>query len=55
MIRRLVRLWGWPLLLALLTMTGLIMALVGDGWWDTLSTLALALPVLIGGWHAVRR
>ncbi len=55
MILRVMRVWGWPLLLALMTMAGLIMALVADGWWDTLSTLALGLPVLIGGWHALRR
>ncbi|MFT5535536.1 MAG: hypothetical protein ACI8WM_003487 [Burkholderiaceae bacterium] len=52
---RLMRLWGWPLLLALLTTAGLFMALVGDGWWDTLSTLALGIPLLIGSWHALRR
>ena len=55
MTRALIRLWSWPLLLALLTMAGLVMALVGDGWWDVLSTLALGVPVLVGGGHALRR
>lgn len=49
------RVWGWPLLLALLTIAGLLMALVGDGGWDTLSTLALGFPVLIGSWHLLRQ
>jgi hypothetical protein len=41
------RLWGKPLLIALLSMTGLIAALVGDGYWDVFSWLALGLPIII--------
>lgn len=55
MTRALIRLWSWPVSLGLLTMAGLVIALVGDGCWDSLSTLALAVPVVVGGWHALRR
>lgn len=41
------RLWGKPLLIALLSITGLIAALVGDNYWDVYSWLALGLPVVI--------
>ena len=37
----LMRIWRAPLLFALLTSIGLVSALLGDGWWDDLSTLAL--------------
>jgi len=42
-----IRLWGKPLLIALLSIAGLITALVGDGFWDIFSWVALALPVII--------
>ncbi|HWV65661.1 hypothetical protein [Chitinophaga sp.] len=42
-----IRLWGKPLLIALLSLAGLIAALVGDGVWDVFSWIALALPVII--------
>ncbi|WP_142687986.1 hypothetical protein [Chitinophaga polysaccharea] len=41
------KLWGKPLLIALLSLAGLIAALVGDGAWDAFSWVALALPVII--------
>ncbi|HEY8957016.1 hypothetical protein [Chitinophaga sp.] len=40
-------LWGKPLLIALLSLAGLIAALVGDGVWDIFSWVALALPLII--------
>ncbi|MBS0222740.1 MAG: hypothetical protein JSR91_18585 [Proteobacteria bacterium] len=42
------RIWTWPLVLALLTMIGLLSALLGEGgvWW-ALSWLALAAPLLV--------
>lgn len=47
--------WGWPLGLALLTLLGLISALLGEGgiWW-TLSWSALGLPLLVALWHILR-
>jgi hypothetical protein len=51
----LVRLWGWPLLLAGSTCSGLVSALLSDGWGDLWSWLALGLPVVVSGWCVVPR
>ena len=39
----------WPLLLALLSLFGLIAALVGDDVYDLLSWLTLGVPLLLIG------
>jgi hypothetical protein len=52
------RLWGWPLLLGLLSASGLVSALISDGWGDVWSWLALGLPVLLMallGWRRPAR
>lgn len=36
----------WPLLIALISIVGLVSALVGDGWWDALSWATLGIPAL---------
>ncbi|MDB5974160.1 MAG: hypothetical protein JWR07_920 [Nevskia sp.] len=41
------RVFGMPLLLALLSLLGLVSALLGDGAWDALSWLALGIPVAV--------
>lgn len=50
-----VRMWGAPIVLAILTLIGLISALVGDGVWDHVSALALGVPVLLCLWFGLRR
>jgi hypothetical protein len=42
------RVWRWPTVLALLTLFGLLSALLGEGgvWWG-LSWIALSLPLLV--------
>lgn len=49
------KLWGMPILLGLLSAAGLAGALVGEGIWDDVAALALAAPVVVGAWHALRR
>lgn len=49
------KLWGWPLGLALLTVVGLVAALLGDGVWDVVSAFALGVPVVVGAWYSLRR
>lgn len=49
------RLWGWPIVLGVLTVIGLVSALLGDGIWDCLSALTLGVPVAVGGWYSLRR
>ncbi|MGY3608723.1 MULTISPECIES: hypothetical protein [unclassified Bradyrhizobium] len=36
-----------PLLVAVVSTLGLVGALVGDGWWDALSWVTLAVPVVL--------
>jgi hypothetical protein len=47
-------LWGAPLALAIITVVGLVSALLGDGAWDALSWLALAAPLATVIWCAAR-
>lgn len=52
------RLWGGPILLGLLSASGLLSALVSDHWGDWWSWLALGLPVAVMarfGWGPRRR
>ena len=37
--------FAWPIAIFLLGIAGLVIALTGDGWRDSLSWLALAAPV----------
>ena len=51
MIARLLRsTWTVPILLALLSVVGLVAALTGDGWRDAVAWVGLGLPVLSIGW-----
>jgi hypothetical protein len=52
---RFMSLWGMPILLGILTLVGLVSALLGDGIWDTVSAFALGAPVLVGAWFGLRR
>ena len=49
------KLWGWPIALGLLSASGLVSALVSDGWGDAWAWFALGLPVLVMTRHALRR
>ncbi|TXL73087.1 hypothetical protein FHP25_22645 [Vineibacter terrae] len=44
------RIFGVPLLLATVTVIGLVSALLDDGFWDALSWATLALPMLVAAW-----
>ena len=45
--RSLAQIFAAPLVIAILSTVGLISALVGDGWWDAVSWVALGLPALL--------
>lgn len=45
----------WPLLIAVLTVVGLLSALIGDHGWDALSWALLAVPVGLCGYFSVAR
>lgn len=51
---RFYRLWSLPLLIALLTAGGLVVALLGDGIWDALSWLMFAAPLMSITWILTR-
>jgi hypothetical protein len=46
------RLWGWPIALGVLTATGLLSALVSEGWGDVWSWIALGIPVAVCAWFS---
>ena len=49
------RVFAFPLLLALLSVGGLVIALTGDGWRDAAAWVALGVPVLAVGWAIATR
>lgn len=44
------KVYGPPVILALITATGLLSALFGDGVWDEVSWIAMAVPLAIIFW-----
>ena len=50
------RLWGWPIVLGVLTSVGLVSALFSDGGLgDAVAWVALGIPTVIGFWYGWRR
>jgi len=47
--------WTAPIVLGVLTIVGLISALVGDGAWDALSAVTLGVVAAVGAWCGLRR
>ncbi|MFD1143305.1 hypothetical protein ACFQ4C_19410 [Larkinella insperata] len=48
------RVWTVPIILAILSLVGLIAALVGDGLLDFVSWLTLGIPLVVIGWFVYR-
>ncbi len=44
-----------PMVLGVLSVVGLISALVGDGVWDGVSWVTLAVPILLCGYFFLKR
>ncbi|MBR2120836.1 MAG: hypothetical protein IJ935_19780 [Afipia sp.] len=44
-----------PLVLGVLSIVGLVSALVGDGLWDGVSWLTLTIPILLCGYFFLKR
>jgi hypothetical protein len=49
---RFVAIYRAPVLIALITIAGLLAALLGDGIWDAVSWLALSVPIAVVMWFA---
>lgn len=45
--RTLRQIFAWPALIAVLSTVGLLSALLGDGIWDVVSWIVLAVPVAL--------
>lgn len=45
--RSTIEIWGAPIVIGVLSLVGLVSALLGDGIWDALSWLGLAIPVAV--------
>jgi hypothetical protein len=45
--------WPLPILIAILSLVGLVAALTGDGWRDVMSWIGLLTPIVAVAW-AVR-
>lgn len=45
--------WKWPVLLCLLSLSGLASALLADGWGDAWAWVSLGLPLAAIMWFAV--
>lgn len=50
-----IRIWMWPMILALLISSGLISALISDGWGDVWSWLAIGFPMGVMTFLACRQ
>lgn len=50
-----INLWGQPLLIAVLSITGLVSALVGDGVFDIIAWLCLLYPIISICYHYWRK
>lgn len=53
--RSFAKIWAWPLAIAVSTLLGLIVGLVGDGGWDAVAAFALGVPALAAVWFSTRR
>lgn len=49
------KIYRWPLLSAVIIMAGLLSALLGDGIWNVLSWLLLAIPLFVIAGYVFRR
>jgi len=53
--RTLGQIFAAPIVVGVLSIVGLLAALIGDGWWDVVSWLTLTVPVLLYVHFLVRR
>ena len=53
--RTLGQIFAAPIVVGVLSIVGLLAALIGDGWWDVVSWLALTLPILLYLFFILRR
>jgi len=52
--KRFGKVFGLPAVIALVTGVGLIAGLIGDGWFDLVAWIGLAIPAVICVWPLLR-
>ena len=52
---RLLTIFAAPLLIAAVSLVGLVGALLGDGAWDVIGWIGLGIPVAVLVWARIRR
>jgi hypothetical protein len=50
-----VRIFAFPMIIALIVAFGLVSVLLGDGIWDAMSWIALASPLAVGAFFLWKR
>jgi len=45
--------WGWPLVIAVVSAVGLVGGLVGDGAWNWLGWIGLGVPCAAAAWFGL--
>jgi hypothetical protein len=53
--RTLGQIFAAPIVVGVLSIAGLLAALIGDEWWDVVSWLTLTLPILLYLFFILRR
>jgi hypothetical protein len=48
------KVWGIPFIIGICSATGLLSALIGDGFFDLLSWLSLGVPVVLSIWYLLK-
>lgn len=43
--------WKWPVVIGVLSLAGLLAALIGDGWWDWASAVLLTVPTVLCAYY----
>jgi len=49
--RSALRIWAWPLVLGVLSLSGLLTALVSETWGDFWSWFSLGIPLAVMAWY----
>ena len=47
------RMWRMPIVLAVLSLIGLLAGLAADGVWDVMSSVALGIPLAVCLWYGI--
>lgn len=49
------KIWRWPIVIAVLGIAALLIGLIYDRPWDGIATLMLAVPVIVSYWFGFHK